>query len=129
MWRKACNNSACLEADGPWVNASNPSGNCVEAAWTTACESAACVATSDLSDGFIRVRDTKQGETGPVLVYPIGTWDDGQVIDFIEATGTDQYMVIGVTEAGEQAALFFTQGEVDRFLDGIKRDVFTLAGR
>jgi hypothetical protein len=120
MWRKASNCSAanCLEADGPWrkADASNPSGNCVEV-------------LPEQGDGLIRVRDTKQGDTSPVLVFPIGAWDDGRVIDFIPAAGTDQYMVIGVTEAGEQAALFFTQGEVDAFLQGIKDDDFVPAGR
>jgi hypothetical protein len=167
MWRKAskCSAANCLEADGPWLKAaaSNPSGNCLEAQWQSACSAhgscleaqyisasacesnacleaayisasacleAACVEAAEVS-GVVRVRDSKQwkdGNEGPILVYLAATWDNGRVIDFIPAVGTDQYMVLGVTETGDDAALFFTQGEVDAFLQGIEDDDFVLAG-
>jgi hypothetical protein len=135
MWRKAskCSAANCLEADGPWLKAaaSNPSGNCLEAQFTaaSACESNACVEAAE-TGGVVRVRDSKQNGTDGqvVLVFPAETWDNGRVIDFIPAVGTDQYMVLGVTETGEDAALFYTQGEVDAFRQGIEDDDFVLAG-
>jgi hypothetical protein len=134
MWRKAskCGAANCLEADGPWLKAaaSNPSGNCLEAQWQSACESNACVEAAE-ENGVVRVRDSKQwkdGGEGPVLVYPASTWNNGRVMDFIPAAGTNQYMVLGVTETGDDAALFYTQGEVDAFRQGIEDNDFVLAG-
>lgn len=145
MWRKASRCSAvnCLEADGPWVKAeaSNPSGNCVQARWTAAraCSTNSCVQASGWTSacstqscveashhhGTVWVRDSKLGDNSPVLAYPEADWDEGRVIDFIPAGG--EYMVMGTTAEGMLATLFFNPDEVTAFRQGIDDRDFALA--
>src|SRR5271155_505195 len=80
----------CLEADTDWHKAavSNPSGNCVTIQWERGrCSTNSCVEVSHKHDEggcpWVHVRDTKQGDRGPVLVWKRTEWADGRILDFI----------------------------------------------
>jgi hypothetical protein len=140
MWRRSsfCNNSACVEADGPWVKAtaSNPSGNCVEAQWTTGvCDSAACVEAAwthapcesnecvevvpntDPACPWVHVRDSKFNgtENQPVLVFPREEWANGGVIDFIPvSTPADE--LTGLADAMAASAALGHSTDTDWYM-------------
>lgn len=79
MWRKSSRSNGnggnnCVEVDANWHKStrSNPSGNCVE--------------VSDTDSEVIRVRDTKDKGTGPILSFTPAEW-----IAFIEGVKAGEF--------------------------------------
>jgi hypothetical protein len=171
MWRSyGCNNSACVEAawqdfSNPSGNCvqvqwTTPcwDGSCLEVAFEHACADNTCVDVAYESSPatesgasvevvksdpcpWVHVRDSKDAENSPVLVWPREAWKGGSVVDFIRIDPAevrpqslrdgrdpeaDWYVVLGVTEEGDDAALYFDQAEVDAFDEGRETDFFSL---
>jgi len=145
-----CNNSACVE----WhkASASNSSGNCLEAGWSTPCNNSAC-AEAIHDDGTVKLRDTKTvkmaekfGTDYVVLSYTPEEWDEGRAVVFEPVSSTlvpagiwlhrnaermrkseefrDNHWY-RVSKDGQE--LWFDQEEVDAWKSGVRAGEMALA--
>lgn len=110
------------------ARASNPSGNCVEMSvargHTAACTPATC-STPGIREGDVVVRDSKDGTSGPVVVFSPAEWADytTQVAHGREDRDGAAYII--KDPRGTGIVLRYTAAEWDAFRDGCRRGEFT----